>query len=221
MRLFDVLGPVMTGPSSSHTAGAVRIGWMARKLLGDRPVRADIGLHGSFALTGRGHGTDRALIAGLLGMQPDDARIPDSYELAKEAGLEFRFSAINIRGAHPNTVRLSLTGAKGRTLDMTGESIGGGRICVRSIDGITANFTGEHNTLIVHNQDMPGHVSAVTSALTQRHVNIAYMQLYRSNEGGYAVMVLECDQRIPEDIGKWLSSIDGIIKITIFNQEDE
>lgn len=220
MRLFDVLGPVMTGPSSSHTAGAVRIGWMAQKLLGDSPVRAEIGLHGSFALTGRGHGTDRALIAGLLGLRQDDARIPDSFALAKEKGLEYSFSAVNIRGAHPNTVRLRLTGKKGRTLDIVAESIGGGGVCIRSIDGITANFSGTHNTLIVHNQDLPGHVSAVASALTQRHVNIANMQLYRSSEGGYAVMVLECDQRIPEDIGKWLSSIDGIIKITIFNQEE-
>lgn len=221
MRLFDVLGPVMTGPSSSHTAGAVRIGWMARKLLGDEPVRAEIGLHGSFALTGKGHGTDRALIAGLLGMQPDDAMIPDSFRLAEEAGLAFQFSAVSIRGAHPNTVRMSLTGKKGRTLDMVGESIGGGRICVRSIDGIATNFSGEHNTLIVHNQDTPGHVSAVASALSQRRVNIANMQLYRSDQGGYAVMVLECDQKIPEDIGTWLSSIEGIIKITIFNQEQE
>lgn len=221
MRLFDVLGPVMTGPSSSHTAGAVRIGWMAGRLLGDRPVHAVIGLHGSFALTGRGHGTDRALIAGLLGMQPDDPRIPDSFEAAREQGLDFSFSPINIRGAHPNTCHLSLVGEHGRTLDITAESVGGGRICVRSIDGITANFTGEHNTLIVHNQDTPGHVSAVASALTQRQVNIANMQLYRSNEGGYAVMVIECDQRIPDDIGTWLSSIDGIIKITIFNQDEE
>ena len=221
MRLFDVLGPVMTGPSSSHTAGAVRIGWIARKLLEDQPVHAEIGLHGSFALTGRGHGTDRALIAGLLGMQPDDPRIPDSFRIAAENGLTFSFSAVNIRGAHPNTCRMSLKGAKGRSLEITAESIGGGRICVRSIDGITANFTGEHNTLIVHNQDTPGHVSAVASALSQRQVNIANMQLFRSDEGGYAVMVLECDQRIPEDIGTWLSSIEGIIKITIFNQEDE
>lgn len=220
MRLFDVLGPVMTGPSSSHTAGAARIGWMAQKLLGDKPVRAEIGLHGSFALTGRGHGTDRALIAGLLGMQPDDSRIPDSFEIAREYGLNFSFSAINLRNAHPNTVRLRLTGETGRNLDIVAESIGGGRICVRSIDGITANFTGELNTLIVHNQDTPGHVSAVSSALAQRQINIANMQLYRSDAGNYAVMVIECDQYIPKDIEVWLSSISGIIKITIFNQED-
>lgn len=221
MRLFDILGPVMIGPSSSHTAGAVRIGWMAQRLLGSPPVRAEIGLAGSFALTGRGHGTDRALIAGLLGMHPDDSRIPDSFALAAERGLDFTFSTLHLRGAHPNTARLQLTGADGRTLDIVAESVGGGRIRVCSIDGITANFIGEHNTLIVHNQDAPGHVSAVSSALTQRQVNIATMQLYRSDEGGYAVMVVECDQPIPDDIREWLRHIDGILKITIFNQEDD
>lgn len=220
MRLFDVLGPVMTGPSSSHTAGAARIGWMAQKLLDDVPVAAEIGLHGSFALTGHGHGTDRALIAGLLGMLPDDPRIPNSFSIAEKNGLKFSFKAINMRGAHPNTCRIKLTGASGRILDITAESIGGGRVCVRSIDGISVNFTGEQNTLIVHNQDTPGHVSAVASALSHRQVNIANMQLFRSSEGGYAVMVIECDQRIPQDIGTWLSSISGIIKITIFNQEE-
>ena len=205
MRLFDILGPVMVGPSSSHTAGAVRIGLTARKLLGDRPVHADISLHGSFALTGHGHGTDCALIAGLLGMQPDDLRIPGSFAVAAEQGLTFSFRNVQLRNAHPNTARLQLTGAKGRTLDIVAESIGGGRIRIRSIDGIETNFSGEHNTLIVHNQ---------------RHVNIATMQLYRSEQGGYAVMILECDQPIPKDIEQWLSHIEGIQKITIFNQEE-
>ena len=194
MRLFDILGPVMVGPSSSHTAGAVRIGLTARKLLGDRPVHADILLHGSFALTGHGHGTDCALIAGLLGMQPDDLRIPESFAVAAEQGLTFTFQNVQMRNAHPNTARLKLTGANGRALDIVAES--------------------------VHNQDTPGHVAAVTAALMQRHVNIATMQLYRDEQGGYAVMILECDQPIPKDIEQWLSHIEGIQKITIFNQEE-
>lgn len=220
MRLFDILGPVMVGPSSSHTAGAVRIGLAARKLLGEEPAHADISLHGSFALTGHGHGTDCALVAGLLGMQPDDLRIPDSFKEAEKCGLTVKLSAVQLRNVHPNTARLQLTGVNGRTLDVVAESIGGGRIRIVSIDGIDANFSGEHNTLIVHNQDVPGHVAAVTTALMQRHVNIASMQLYRSEQGGYAVMILECDQPIPTDIEEWLSHIDGIMKITIFNQED-
>ena len=217
MRLFDILGPVMVGPSSSHTAGAVRIGLTARKLLGDQPVHADISLHGSFALTGHGHGTDCALIAGLLGMQPDDLRIPDSFSVAAEQGLTFSFQNVQLRNAHPNTVRLQLEDAKGRTLDIVAESIGGGRIRIRSIDGIETNFSGEHNTLIVHNQDTPGHVAAVTTCLSQHGVNIATMQLYRSTAGGYAVMVLECDEPIPDEIAGQLGSQPGIVKVTILN----
>ena len=217
MRLFDILGPVMVGPSSSHTAGAVRIGLTARKLLGDQPVHADISLHGSFALTGHGHGTDCALIAGLLGMQPDDLRIPDSFAIAAEQGLTFSFQNVQLRNAHPNTARLQLEDAKGRTLDIVAESIGGGRIRIRSIDGIETNFSGEHNTLIVHNQDTPGHVAAVTTCLSRHGVNIATMQLYRSAAGGYAVMVLECDEPIPDEIAGELRILPGIVKVTILN----
>lgn len=220
MRLFDILGPVMVGPSSSHTAGAVRIGLTARKLLEEAPDYAEVYLHGSFALTGHGHGTDRALIAGLLGMQPDDLRIPDSFAVAAESGLKFSFKNVQLRNAHPNTARLKLTGKSGRTLDIVGESIGGGRIRIVSIDGIPTNFSGEHNTLIVHNQDTPGHVATVTSALTQREINIATMQLLRSQQGGDAMMILECDQPIPPEIEAFLLSSDGIKKVTVFNQEE-
>ena len=221
MNLFDILGPVMVGPSSSHTAGAVRIGRMARALLGQEPVRAQLLLHGSFASTGEGHGTHQALVAGLLGLAPDDPRVPDSFALARERGLDFTFGTCALRDVHPNRALIRLEDAGGGQLEVGASSPGGGRIRVCSIDGITANFTGEHNTLIVHNQDAPGHVSAVSSALTQRQVNIATMQLYRSDEGGYAVMVVECDQPIPDDIREWLRHIDGILKITIFNQEDD
>ena len=186
MRLFDVLGPVMTGPSSSHTAGAVRIGSTARRLLGEQPAQAEILLYGSFAATGRGHGTDRALVAGLLGMQPDDDRIPNSFALAKASGLHYKIGSINLRGAHPNTAVLRLVGVSGRKLEVVGASIGGGRINICQIDGITTNFGGDHNTLIVHNQDTPGHVATVSECLSAHGVNIATMQLYRSAAGGYA-----------------------------------
>ena len=217
MRLFDVLGPVMTGPSSSHTAGAVRIGLTARKLLGEAPAQAEILLHGSFAATGRGHGTDKALVAGLLGMQPDDSRIPKSFESAKDAGLEFTIAPITLRGAHPNTALLRLTGAGGRKLEVMGASIGGGRINICQIDGITTNFGADYNTLIVHNQDTPGHVSAVTGCLSALGINIATMQLYRSVTGGYAVMVLECDQPIPDAAVQVLTCQPGILKVTSLN----
>ena len=217
MRLFDVLGPVMTGPSSSHTAGAVRIGLTARRLLGSRPLNAEIQLHGSFAATGRGHGTDRALVAGLLGMQPDDPRIPQSFELARQAGLQFSVGSVTLRGAHPNTAVLHLTGEDGRSLEVVGASIGGGRISICQIDGITTNFGADYNTLIVHNLDTPGHVAAVTGCLSDHDINIATMQLYRSTAGGYAVMVLECDQPIPDEVIAELRQKPGIVKVTSLN----
>lgn len=217
MRLFDVLGPVMTGPSSSHTAGAVRIGLTARKLLGEPPAAAEILLHGSFAATGRGHGTDRALVAGLLGMQPDDEAIPRSFALARAAGLRFSIGSVVLRGAHPNTALLRLAGPSGRKLEVMGASIGGGRINICQIDGITTNFGADHDTLIVHNLDTPGHVAAVTGCLSAREINIATMQLYRSTAGGYAVMVLECDQPLPDTLVAEVRALPGIVKVTSLN----
>lgn len=217
MNLFDILGPVMVGPSSSHTAGAVRIGYISGKLLQGKPVNAEILLHGSFATTGMGHGTDRALIAGLLGMQPDDIRIPRSFEIAEKEGLQFSFSTINLKDVHPNTAVLKLTGENGRRIEIEAASIGGGRIMIQKLDGIQVNFSAEKPTLIVHNQDQPGHVAEVTSMLSHKSVNIATMQLYRDKRGGYAVMVLELDQPVPEESLRWLEHLEGIIKVTYIN----
>lgn len=214
MSIFDIVGPVMVGPSSSHTAGAVRIGLIARKLLGEDVKSAEILLYGSFLATGKGHGTQKALVAGLLGMKPDDYNIPDSLEIAKEKNVSITFGEANLRDAHPNTAELILTGINGRKLDVTGESLGGSRINISKIDGIETNFSGENPTLIVHNLDQPGHVSEVTSMLAHKSVNIASMQLYRSNRGGNAVMVVECDQEVPEDGIKWLEHVEGVIKVT-------
>ena len=218
--IFDILGPVMVGPSSSHTAGAVRIGYIARKLLQDVPVKADITLHGSFATTGVGHGTDKALIAGLLEMHPDDIRIPDSFSLAEKCGLAYRFTTKNLRDAHPNTAVLSLTGKNGRTLEIQAASIGGGRIMVHKLDGIEVNFSAEKPTLVVHNQDLPGHVAKVTSVLAQNSINIATMQLYRAKRGGYAVMVLELDQGVKPELIRGMEEMKGITKVTYINLEE-
>lgn len=221
MNLFDILGPVMVGPSSSHTAGAVRIGYIASRLLQDKLIKAEIYLHGSFATTGAGHGTDKALIAGLLGMKPDDIRIPDSFQIAKEQGLSFSFGNKTIKDAHPNTALLLLTGESGRSLKVQAASIGGGRIMIQKLDGIEVNFSSEKPTLIVHNLDQPGHVAEVTSMLSHKSVNIATMQLYRDKRGGYAVMVLETDQGIPKEAISWLAHLEGILKVTYINCEEE
>lgn len=214
MNIYDILGPVMVGPSSSHTAGAVRIGLITRRLLGTAPVHAEISLSGSFAATGTGHGTDRALIAGLLGMQPDDIRIPDSFSFAAEAGLTFTFHKINLKDAHPNTAILRVSSADGRPLEIQAASLGGGRILVNRLDGIRVNFTGDAPTLIVHNLDKPGCVADVTSLLSRNGVNIATMQLYRNYRGGYAVMVVETDQNIAAEALELLRHLDGVTKVT-------
>lgn len=220
MNIFDILGPVMVGPSSSHTAGAVRIGLVCRKLLGDIPKNAKIYLHGSFAATGVGHGTDKALVAGLLGMQPDNMNIPNVFEIARLKHLNFEFHKIHLKDAHPNTALIELEGIQGKELSVQAASIGGGRIMIHKIDDITVNFTGEYPTLIVHNIDQPGHVAEVTSMLSHKSVNIANMQLYRDKKGGYAVMVLETDQSIPEESLQWLAHLEGILKVTYFNPQD-
>lgn len=221
MNLFDILGPVMVGPSSSHTAGAVRIGYIAARLLQDRPVHADIILHGSFATTGIGHGTDKALIAGLLGMQPDDIRIPRSFEIAEKEGLTFTFTNKTLKDAHPNTALLTLRGENGQTLEIQAASIGGGRIQVHKLHGIEMNFTAEKPTLIVQNQDRPGQVAEVTSKLSLENVNIATMQLYRDKRDGYAVMILETDQPISEQSRSSLEKLNGIMKIIYINMEEK
>lgn len=220
MNLFDIMGPVMVGPSSSHTAGAVRIGYIARKLLGEPVAQAELLLHGSFAATGEGHGTDRALIAGLLNMKPDDINIPNSIELAKQQGMLIKIGKITLRNVHPNTAVLRLKGVSGRELEVMASSLGGGRINVCRIDGIETNFSGEYPTLIVHNLDQPGHVAEVTALLNQYNVNIATMQLYRNMRGGYAVMVIECDQPIPAQPLESLTKTDGILKVTYLNLDE-
>ena len=214
MDLFDIIGPVMVGPSSSHTAGAVKIGYIARKLLGESVKEAKILLYGSFLATGKGHGTDKAVVAGLLGMKPDDYRIPSSVEIAGQEGMKIEFGESNIKEAHPNTVQLLLTGQNGKKLEVVGESLGGSRINIAQIDGIQTNFSGDYPTLIVHNLDQPGHVAEVTSMLSHKCVNVATMQLYRTTRGGYCVMVLECDQEVPQDGIDWLSHIEGVLKVT-------
>lgn len=218
--IFDIIGPIMVGPSSSHTAGAVRIGRMARTLLGQEPVNATLHLHGSFAETGVGHGTDKALIAGLLGMASDDYDIPRSFEIAAERGLHFVFDEKDLRDAHPNSVLLEVEGAEGATLSMQACSVGGGRIEVNKIDGVDLCFTGNFNTLIIHNKDERGYISNVTQALTLAKVNIANMSLNRNKRGGSAIMVIETDEPVPESIIELLNNLSGILHITYYEKED-
>ena len=221
INIFDMMGPVMVGPSSSHTAGAARIGNMGRTLLGEEVARADIGLYGSFAETGFGHGTERALLAGLLGIKPDELRIPNAYAVANRAGLAYSFRTVELRDAHPNTALLELTGKSGKKLTLQAASIGGGAIVVNKIDGIDVNFTGDFNTLIVRNQDESGSVAAITSILSQVHINVANMSVNRHRRGGDALMVIETDQHIKPRQVEFLSELPGILSVTYYDKEDD
>lgn len=217
MNVFDIMGPIMVGPSSSHTAGAVKIGYTARKLMREDIKEAKIYLHGSFLLTGKGHGTDRALIAGLLGMMPDDERIPDSFSYAKARGMDYTFEGIELRDAHPNSVLLKLVGISGNRMEIVASSIGGGSIVINQIDGVEADITAAYPTLVIRNVDKPGHVSMVTSLISKYSINIATMKIQRDKRGGNAVMIIECDQEVPSEVLEMLSGVEGVKKVTYIN----
>jgi len=219
MNLFDIMGPIMVGPSSSHTAGAVRIGAMARALLGQEPKAAQLLLHGSFASTGKGHGTHQALVAGLLGLTPDDSRVPDSFTLAGQRGLTFSFGTVSLRNAHPNSVLITLEGMCGGKLEVAAASLGGGRINVFQIDGLPCSFSGELPTLVVHNTDQPGCVSQVTGVLARRGLNVATLQLNRDGRGESAVMVIESDHVIFERAAEEIRGLPGILRVTRYTPE--
>ncbi len=221
MNIFDIVGPVMVGPSSSHTAGAVKIGYVARKLLGEDVAEAEILLYGSFLATGNGHGTKYALVAGLLGMKMDDENIPNSFDIAEKKGMKISFGKAKLKDAHPNSVLLRLTGTGGKKLEIVGESVGGSLINISRVDGLLANFSGEHPTLIVHNQDRPGYAAEVTSMLAGKNINVASLQLYRESRGGHAVMVLECDQEVPGDVLKLLEQSSGIEYVMYYSLAED
>ena len=195
--VFDIVGPVMIGPSSSHTAGAVRLGLMARKVLGEQPVQAEIHLHGSFARTYRGHGTDKAIVAGIMGMRPDDERIREALPLAKEQGLQLQFKQVQIDGAHPNTAIIYLTGASGHMARIRGASVGGGNILISNIDGYEVELTGQYPALVTIHRDQPGIVTRVTEILAWNALNVAFMRVSRQSRGAMAMLILELGEELP------------------------
>lgn len=212
MNVFDIIGPIMIGPSSSHTAGAVRIGLMSRLLLGSSAVKAHIKLHGSFAKTYKGHGTDRALAAGIMGMQPDDERIRRSLRIAESIGLTIVFEPTVIPDAHPNTAEITLTDAEGKTVCIQGASVGGGNIVITKIDGMEVKITGQSPTVIVVHDDVPGMIAAVTDRMAQHKLNVYKFNLARDRKGGTAIMSLQVDGRLLE--GSLKQSIENITGVT-------
>ncbi|MEH7353101.1 L-serine ammonia-lyase, iron-sulfur-dependent subunit beta [Neobacillus drentensis] len=212
---FDIIGPVMIGPSSSHTAGAARIGRVARTLFGRLPKKAIISLYGSFAKTYMGHGTDFAIVAGLLNLDTFDERMPRSLEIAKEAGLNVVFRTEEAVTEHPNTVKINLFDEENE-LEMVGISIGGGTIEITELNSFPLKLSGEHPAILVVHQDRFGIISAVTSVLSKYEINIGHMEVSRLEKGEMALMVIEVDQKIEEiviDELKNLSNVSQIIRM--------
>lgn len=208
--VFDILGPIMIGPSSSHTAGAARLAKVARIIAGEKIVKVEFLLHGSFAQTYKGHGTDKALVAGILNMDPWDENLKNSFKIAEEKGIELIFTEADLGEVHPNTVRFIITKGDGSTTEVTGSSIGGGNITVINIDGQVVEFTGERPTILTSHKDLPGVISRISSILYEENINIANMRVFRSQKGKMQTMALEIDSIITESL---MDRIKGIIEI--------
>lgn len=215
LQVFDIIGPIMIGPSSSHTAGAVRIGKYARSILGSVPVSALIRFSGSFAKTYKGHGTDKAIVAGILGMETDDERIRISLEIAKEEGLAYTFEETEIDGAHPNTAEIILKDADGKEILIQGASIGGGNIIINKINNTVVSISGKSDTLIIPHEDVPGMIAVVTKILAENSVNIHGFSLCRDHKGGTAVMTIEIDGDIDESINDIITKQPHILASTL------
>ena len=203
MNVFDIIGPVMIGPSSSHTAGAVRVGRVANKLTDNKPLKqVEITLSGSFAQTYKGHGTDRALLAGIMGYHSYSSEIRDALEIATKRGIEYTFVKEDIKGAHPNTARIHFILEDGEEGTVQGASVGGGNILVSQVNGMDVEFTGENNTILVMHQDKPGVIAAVTQLMHCEYadLNISNFHLSRQSKGGEAIMTIEIDGQPPENL---------------------
>lgn len=210
MGLFDVVGPVMIGPSSSHTAGAARIGLMAREILKDEPQTVTITLYGSFAKTYKGHGTDKALVAGLLGFSADDVRLRTSFEIATQQGMDVTFHRSEAEVDHPNTARIAMKGKQGREMEIVGVSLGGGKIEIREINGASVSLSGEEHTLITVHRDKPGIIAQATTIMAIGHINVSNMRVFRSAKNATAVMIVCTDSPVPPEMVSMIKKISAI-----------
>lgn len=215
MNVFDIIGPIMIGPSSSHTAGAVRLGRIAWKILGETAAEALIELSGSFAQTYQGHGTDKALIAGIMGIPSDDDDIRRSLKIADETGLKYEFKKVEIPEAHPNTVRIHLLGVNGAKASIQGASIGGGNVLIEYVNGMSVSFTGQYNTILVRHHDRSGAIAAVTNFMAYSDINIGNFRLSRKEKGGEALMMIEIDGAPPEGLIPQLKMLPHVIDVIL------
>ncbi|MEJ2296294.1 MAG: L-serine ammonia-lyase, iron-sulfur-dependent subunit beta [Candidatus Lokiarchaeota archaeon] len=215
--IFDVIGHIMVGPSSSHTAGACLIAYVARELFGTMPISVNIGLHGSFAETHRGHGTDIAILGGLLGLKPEDGRIKDAFEKADKRGLNYTFEVIDLGPEyHPNSVSIEMIDNSDK-MTVIGSSIGGGNIIIVEVNGLEAGFGGEPNTLVIFNQDKIGALVNIANTLSKFNLNIGGMKISRNPKKKIALTWLEMDSEISEEVVNSLLKFPEIIKVRIIN----
>jgi L-serine dehydratase len=215
--VFDILGPIMIGPSSSHTAGAARLAKVASIIAGGKIIKVEFLLHGSFAQTYKGHGTDKALVAGILNMDPWDEDLKRSFDIAAEKGIELKLIETDLGDVHPNTVKFIITKEDGYITEVTGSSIGGGNILVFNIDGQNVEFTGERPTILTQHKDLPGVISKISSILYENNINIANMRVYRSGKGKMATMALETDSLISENVMSRIKQIEEIENVKFIN----
>ena len=216
ISVFDVLGPNMIGPSSSHTAGAAIIAFLAQKMISPPLIKVDFTLYGSFAKTYKGHGTDRALLGGIMGFSADDTRIRDSFRIAEERGLEFSFTPNEEEtDVYPNTVDISMENEAGRKMVIRGESLGGGKVRIVRINQVKVEFTGEYSAVIVIHQDKPGVAAHITKCLSDMNINIAFMRLFRKGKGAIAYTIVESDERLPVEIGEKIRENANVHEVMI------
>ena len=216
ISVFDVMGPNMIGPSSSHTAGAARIAFLAQKMITPPLKKVEFILYGSFARTYKGHGTDRALLGGIMGFSTDDMRIRNSFDIAREQGIDFSFTPNEAEtDVHPNTVDIHMVNEQGQEMTVRGESLGGGKVRIVEINHVKVDFTGEYSAVIVIQKDRPGVVAHVTKVLSDRGVNIAFMRLFRKAKGEIAYTIVESDGRLPEDMAQKLEDNENVQNVMI------
>lgn len=218
--IFDIIGPTMVGPSSSHTAGAAKVAYICRKIFGRPIAKATFYLHGSFAQTYQGHGTDKALVGGVCGLKPDDPRIATAFDVAREAGIHIEFYKRDLGEVHPNTVKIAFEADDGYRQEMMGSSIGGGKAKIIAIDTIDVSITGRYATLIAQHIDLPGFVANISNILAAHDINIAFMKLFRQTKGEHAVIVIETDDTIPKDALAQIEALEHLNKLTFFEAID-
>jgi len=209
ISIFDIIGPITVGPSSSHTAGAVKIGNITRSIVGGNVEEADITFYGSFAHTYSGHGTDKALLGGLLGLSMDDPEIRNAADHALDRGLRYTISTSDDPRFHPNTVRIIAKNGI-RSANIRASSVGGGVISLDYMNGYMVGISCNLPTLIVPHRDLPGTIAAISKELAADNLNIAYMKLSRAKRGGSVVVVFEIDSPVPEDTRERIRKITGI-----------